>query len=413
MITKEEMYLLRELAKQYKELAVLPEQKEHRDRARNINSLVPERPVVWIDEIPWHEMDIDGQLQLRCQDAFARDMEKFFRQTLYRWQHIRADMVIEDFYSINKAFSSTGLGVEVADETIAVDDHNNIVSHHYIDLLDTEEKLAQFHNPIITPHPAQDSESVALAEEILNGILPVKLRGSLVYFAPWDQICFYRGVEPILIDMMDRPEFLHKIIDKFVSMEQFRLNQMEEYGLLDYDTQDLHCTPPYVNDLPGADYDGGKVLMKHTWFRTMAQMFSGISPAMHEEFDLAHTRVLAEQFGLTYYGCCEPLHDRIDMLRKIPNMRKIGVSPWADVRKSAEAIGGDYVYAHKPNPAFVSGDWNSAAVEKEITDVILACKEHGCAYEFVLKDISTVSYKPQNLIEWNRLVQQIIDRHYR
>ena len=100
------------------------------------------------------------------------------------------------------------------------------------------------------------------------------------------------------------------------------------------------------------------------------------------------------------------------MLKKIPNMRKIGVSPWSDVRRSAEEMGGNYVFARKPNPALVSGVADSEVIRAEIRESILACRENGCAYEFVLKDISTVSGRPGNLIEWNRAVQETIDEYY-
>jgi len=55
---------LRELAEKYMEIAMLPEQNERRERARDINDLKPTRPTVWIDEIPWHEIDKDGNLKM-------------------------------------------------------------------------------------------------------------------------------------------------------------------------------------------------------------------------------------------------------------------------------------------------------------------------------------------------------------
>jgi CRISPR/Cas system CSM-associated protein Csm5 (group 7 of RAMP superfamily) len=92
-------------------------------------------------------------------------------------------------------------------------------------------------------------------------------------------------------------------------------------------------------------------------------------------------------------------------------MRKIGVSPWADVRSSAEQIGGAYVFARKPNPANVAR-FSKEAVEKETVETIEACRENKCPYEFVLKDISTVNNCPQNIIGWTKTVMETIDRYY-
>ena len=83
-ITKDQE-LLRELAKQYRELAEQDVNRERRDRLRAVNDLhTGLRPGVWLDELPWHELDADGSLTLRCEDSFARQMEQFFRRALFR-----------------------------------------------------------------------------------------------------------------------------------------------------------------------------------------------------------------------------------------------------------------------------------------------------------------------------------------
>jgi hypothetical protein len=212
--------------------------------------------------------------------------------------------------------------------------------------------------------------------------------------------------------MMDRPEFVHKTIAKFTEIGLARYAQMEAQELLDFNISALHCTPPYCDELPAKDWDGGKVRLKDIWFRGMAQPFSSASPEMQDEFDLQYMRRLMDKCGLSYYGCCEPLDRFIPYLKKVPNMRKIGVSPWANVRSSAEQIGGAYVYARKPNPANVARNFNKETVEKEIAETIEACMENKCPYEFVLKDISTVDGNPQNLIAWVNTVKETIDRYY-
>ena len=47
----------------------------------------------------------------------------------------------------------------------------------------------------------------------------------------------------------------------------------------------------------------------------------------------------------------EDLTNKIDMLRTIPNLRRIAVSPFANVRRCAEQIGTDYVMSYRPSPA--------------------------------------------------------------
>jgi hypothetical protein len=357
-------------------------------------------------------MNLDDELTLRCENEELRGMERFLRRSLYQWRHMQADMVLEDFYYVSKDYDSTGSGLRVRETTVAADQRNHIISHHYEDQLDTEEKLAGMRIPAITARPDKDEHRLALAAEVLEGILPVRLRGHGVYYAPWDDLSRLRGVEAILIDLAERPEFMHKTIARYNEIMTSQYEQMEAQELLDYNIQSLHCTPPYVEELPGPGYEGGAARFKNIWFRGMAQIFGSVSPAMHEEFELQYSRRLMDRCGLSYYGCCEPLDNKIDILKKIPNMRKIGVSPWANVRASAEAMGGRYVFARKPNPALVAGQFNEEEVRRETRETIEACLANKCPYEFVLKDISTVSYRPWNLFEWTRVVTRTIDEYY-
>ncbi len=403
---------LRELAKKYADIASMPFNKEIITRMQRTNDLTSGlRPTVLLDEIPWHEMNINGELDLICSTEEARHMERFFKQMLYRFKYIKADTVFYNFFPIMKSYSSTGIGLEVEEDVVKTDSSNNIVSHSYHDKLETYEALEQIKEPVLTAYKDKDELNVSMAEDVLGDILPTKLMGYQIYYAPWDQIPRLRGVEPILMDMYDRPEFLHDIIKKYTSNQESVLRQMEELDLLENELTTLHCTPAHSNDLPKLDADG-KVRLKNVWFRAMAQMFNTISPDAHEEFEMQYMRPLMAKCGLVYYGCCEPLHDRIEMLKTVPNMRKIGVSPWADLEMSAEKMGGGYVYARKPNPANVALNTDEAVIEKEIRETVEICLKYGCPYEFVIKDISTVSYKPQNLITWTNTVNKVLDSYY-
>ena len=145
----------------------------------------------------------------------------------------------------------------------------------------------------------------------------------------------------------------------------------------------------------------------------MAQTFSSISPEMHYEFDMQYSAPLAARCAYTYYGCCEPLHDRIDWLKKAyPNLRKVGVSPWADVEASAEALGGKFVLSRKPNPAHVARITDPDQIRAEITETVKACKKYGCPMDITLKDISTVNYRPENLMVWAETVSDVLDEYY-
>ena len=133
---------------------------------------------------------------------------------------------------------------------------------------------------------------------------------------------------------------------------------------------------------------------------------------MHDEFDIQYMKRALAPFGYVYYGCCEPLDQKIDILRQIPNLRKISITPWADIRNAARQIRKDYVISSKPNPDQLSlSVLNRPAVTSELSNILDACRENGCSVELVLKDISTVGGNPRCLFEWEKLAMELVENY--
>lgn len=405
-IDPKEILIVRELAKQYMEYAVSERHVRMRKRFQDTNDLKVVRPPLMIAEIPWHEMNMDGELDCVCQDERLHVMEEFFRRKLFYERHFHCDHHMEPVWTMRRKCTSTGNGFTSSEKKLSVDPANHIVSHAYGDVLEDEASLEQYHDPVVTAYPEEDEQNKAFAESVLEGIMRVEFRSPCEYFAPWDVIARLRGVEPILIDIYERPEYLHKIIQLFVRSEEKEIEQKSALGLYDGSVPDLHCTPGDVTLPKDRSYSAG------VWFRTMAQMFSTISPDAHEEFDIQYSIPLSKRFAYTYYGCCEPLHDRIDKLKGYPNLRKVGCSPWADVEKTAEILGGDYVLSRKPNPANVAIATDPEQIRREISETARLSLKYGCPCDITLKDISTVGYKPQNLIIWAQTASAVLDAFY-
>ena len=407
MITQNDKTIVRELAKEYMSLVSTEKQAKMRQRARDTNDLKPVRPSVILDEIPWYQIDIDGELTCLCENEQARKVELHFRKMIYYMNHFKADNNFEPFFRVRRAFDSTGYGIDTKFANIKrTDDKNNIVSREIEDVFEDESALELMHDPVLTLRPDKDAKRMDFYTDLLADSIPIKLFGYGHYsFCPWDKIAYFRGVEPILMDMYDRPEYLHAIMDKFVSAANTELDFIEKHLDIDPDTTNMHCTPATIS---GKAEKG----LKATWYRGMAQALGVVSPDMFEEFEIDHIRPIAERFAYTYYGCCEPLDNKMDVVKKISNLRKIGCSPWASVEACAEQIGGNYVLARKPNPANVALKTDPEVIRKETEETVKACIKYGCPYELVLKDISTVSNRPENLITWAQTVSDVLDEYY-
>ena len=163
------------------------------------------------------------------------------------------------------------------------------------------------------------------------------------------------------------------------------------------------------DELPQADFDGEHVRLKDVWGMAAAQIFSEVSPAMHDEFAVTYEKQFLEPFGLTCYGCCEPLHKKIDILRKIPNLRRISMSPWIEPIEGAEKIGSDYIFSFKPNPAYLSTDrWDLDVCRQEMIAVLDACKANGCVSEYIMKDTHTCRGEPERYDQWTEMAMELV-----
>jgi len=401
--------ILRELARRVAEIAALPIQQETIALWKALNSLKPVRAMVMIDQIPWHEMDVDGELTLQTEDAFCRDIETQLRRTLYSWKHMRADMVVQPFVTIHKAIRGADFGVRVIEETAVTDPRNSVVGHRYIDQIKSEEDIMRIQVPNIVHNEGATKQAEERAREILDGILEVHMQGALPGFAPWDQIVQWRGPDNMILDMADRPDFMHRIIARLTDAHLSMLSQLEDKGLLGFGQGTIHCSGAFTDELPAPGFDTQRPRARDLWTFGMAQIFSTVSPAMHQEFEIDYAARWYARFGLGYYGCCEPLDKKVDIIRNLPHVRKISMSPWVDVEKGAEQIGRDFVFSRKPNPAFLAWDtWRPEAVEQDLRDTQEKCNRCGCPFEFILKDISTVHYQPQRLWEWVDIAMSVV-----
>ena len=404
--------VLRPLAERYCEIAHLDIQNERIERYYKTNAMEEVRPVVLIDEVPWGEIR-DDALMLRCEHEEQRQLEGRLRRALYQWDHFQVDLVIPQVFRVPKRIRSSGIGLEVRDVQIKGDTGAYIASHAYEDQLKTEEDLEALRLPVISYDGDGTERAAELAADVFSGLLDVRITGTYFAYNIWDAISEYRGVQNLLMDLAMRPDFMHRTAGKFMEIAAAIGRQYEELGLLDPDLILLHCTPACARELPAADFSV-KARLADVWGRCSAQIFAAVSPEMHDEFDLVYNQKLFGGCGLLYYGCCEPMDNKIDILRKrFGNLRKISITPWADPEIAARNIGRDYVLAGKPNPAFVNSPvFDPEPVKREMERYLDACGRYGTTCEFVLKDVSTIANNPDNLTKWADTVNGVIDRYF-
>jgi len=406
-IMKQDIAIIRELAKQVAEAAASPRQEERRRLWRGLNGLRPERPMVMIDQVCWHEMNVNDELTLLCQDKEMRAHELALRKILYQSRYFPVDFVVEDFINVDKAITGTKFDMKIDDNILISDTANDVVSHTYNNQFENMDDLEKLKTPVIVHDQAETARRIALAEELYGGIIKTRVIGAYPYTSLWDPINWWMGMENALFAIMDDEDLIWGIINRLVAGWMAVIDQLEAQDLMAPPQSTIHCTGAWSGELPQPGHNPDNYRAKDIWAWGLAQMLSTVSPAMHDTFEIQPLVPVFERFGLVYYGCCEPLDYKMDCVRRIPNLRKVSMSPWVNVERGAGAIGRDFVYSCKPNPAFLA-HFDEDTVRKELTGVVEACKRHGCPVELILKDISTVQYKPQNLWRWAEIAMEVV-----
>jgi len=417
-VTEADKKVLRSLGERLAEIAALPRHAETASSWRAMNGLKHVKPMVWIDEVPWHEMEVDDELRLQTTGEWSRYHEWEMRKLIYQWVHMPADMVVEPVVYSPLVVHNTGFGIAEDVDIAVTDEANSVVSRHFKIQIRDEDDLDKIKVPVVTHDAAASEQQYEQLSEIMDGVIEVKKLGAngfCFWFAPWDEMIRWWGVQEAMVDLYDRPEFVHKAIDKLVNAYCAMLDQFEEQNLLTLNNAYFRIGSGglgYTDELPPPDYDASRVRAKDLWGSGAAQIFSDVSPRMHWEFSLQYELRWMSRFGLTYYGCCDPLHRKMAILEKVPNLRKVSMSPWVNIDEAVANVASRYVFSHKPNPAvFAETTWNLDKARHDLKTVLDKAKAHACVVEVIMKDISTVRYEPQRLWEWAQMASELTEQY--
>jgi len=414
-LSQKDTEILRRLAG---EVAGIASKDIHKEKARlwtKLNDLKSERPMVWINEICWNEMNVNDELTLEAEQPWARDREDLLRKTIYQWKHLPADMVVSDFIACPLAIHSTDFGIIENVDIIKTDETSDIVSRHFNIQIKEPEDLEKIKMPIVTHNETATEYCCQAMCEVFEDIMPVRKVGQThIWFTPWDYLIRWWGIEAAMMDMVLRPDMVNAAVSKMVDAWMVELDQFEQMNLLSLDNTNERVGSGgygYTEQLPGEKYNPEHIRPHNMWGCSNAQIFSEVSPEMHWELALKHDMRWLESFGLTYYGCCEPLDKKIDIIRRIPNLRKISVSPWCDIDRAIDEIGADYVVSYKPNPAILAvSQWRPEKARADIRQMLKKAQDR-CHIEFIMKDISTVRYEPQRLWEWAAIAMEEVENY--
>lgn len=402
-VSPREKSILRGLAAKVAALAARPVEQEKKKLWTLHNDLQITRPLIFCDpENGWNE--IIPQEELRCEDPLLRVWEMGFRKEIFWAEQLLDDRVIEGFFDVPYHYSDAGYGM--AEQVIRTDERGSYRYDSPIKEYELDFPRLRFSDVAIDEE--QTRRVRGLAEEIVGDILTVRMKGLWWWTLgmTWDFIKL-RGLENLMTDMLLHPVWVHRMMDFLCRALHRKLDFLESQGLLFLNTGGSYVGSGgfgWTAQLPAEGYSG-RVRTMDMWGFAESQETVGVSPAMFGEFIFPYQRSVLERFGLNCYGCCEPLERRWMYISTIPRLRRVSVSPWADVKKMAEFLGNRYIFSLKPSPVPLAQPvLDERTVRQELRVALQAARD--CRVEVIMKDNHTLGNNPWNAIRWVRLARE-------
>lgn len=420
-ITQKDIERLRELGRQVAEIAADPLQQKHIKIWKSVNDFHMKRPALLARDYPYFMLQYEDELVTTIEDEYFQIVEADLLLKIYEWKHMRLNRVILPEVRCHVVVTDPHFGL---DETSV--NANNITQQsenavstavHFDRIIDTEEDIQKIQWPQVDYDEKATMERYALMKEIFDGILEVRLYG-IDYFkcVPWDDLLTWMNIERGMYDFALNPEFMHKAMRHYMDCTIARAKRYEELGLITSNNTNTFVGPGgygYTDTLPGPTATGIGGRLKDNWGDCADQIMTSVSPAMCQEFAFDYEKEWASLFNYVYYGCCERLDNKIDGLKTLGNLRKVSMSPFANLEAGMEKIGDSIVVFFKPNSNYLTTDtpcWD--LLEKELVDACTWAQKYGCHLEIIMKTIITLRGEPQRLWKWCDLATQVIDRFY-
>ena len=405
-LSLEERSYLRSLARRVAEVAAKSEQEEKRANWYRHNALGKGRPLVLLfPENAWEE--ILPEKLMRVQDPFWKNQEWYLRHLIYRDAHFADDFVVEPELVLPLVVRRGSWGASAVVHRPAEDK-----GAYKIDppIRDPDDIRKLTHPTVIVDEDATERFRSALSD-VFGDVLSVRVDCLPSIANLIGEAAALRGIDQLMIDMYDRPAWVHELMGFLADGVLAELKYLEGGGYLTLNNRGHYNDAGglgYSRELPAPDYTGHRVRLRDLWGYGVAQEMVLVGPAQHKEFLLDYQVRILKQFGLNAYGCCEPYTHKFDMLQSIPRLRRVSVSPWCDIEVAAEHLADHCIFSWKPNPAMLVGTFDADAIRAYIQRTLLVAKD--CILEMVLKDTFTVEYHPERLDTWARIAREEIDK---
>lgn len=413
-ITAEERRHLRELAARQAEIASLPVMEKRRSLWYGINDGRPGAiPGIIVDTATFRREFLPEGV-FCCETPAAREIESQLLKNVRNHELIDDDKVIPDVFDINWVVEIDEFGFEVEIEP-AVNREGRIAGRRFVHPIKDIERDVGILKPAVCSVDREKTMAwKEFCEDVMGDLLEVKISSGVFGGANLTyRMVKLMGMEAFFTAMFDCPEQVHRLMG-FLRDNALRVMRWaESEGLLRVNNRNgttSASSPNFTTRLPAREIGNGPVKLCDMWGAADSQETVGVSPRMFAEFCYPYYRDVCEPLGLLYYGCCEPVHGLWEIIKNLPRLTKIAISPWCDEDFMGEALKGlDIVYSRRPDPALlgVSPRLDEEMWKNSIKKTLEAAR--GLKVEFLIRDVYTVHNDIQKVNRAVKLARQTVE----
>ena len=157
-----------------------------------------------MDQIPWHEMDIDGFLVNQVEDPYWRGVETMLRRTIYRFEHMPVDMVVEPYIVLSRPITYDLFGMRAQVNTVSLDQKNDVVASILRIYFKMKRTSKRYRHQQPRCGVEEEKQIIQEAEVLFQGLAPFYMAGMNVNLGLWDVVTHWMGIEICFIELMDR-----------------------------------------------------------------------------------------------------------------------------------------------------------------------------------------------------------------
>lgn len=398
VLPENERIYLRELAKRQAEIAALPIMARRKQQWTDMNDGKPGTRPPFAIETWTFDRDFMPASIFTCQSDLGRRLESGFLRHIRHHEILQDDHVCPDTIDMGWHVWCDPFGIDI--KTDYVKDSEGVITGYHFNcpITDLCDGFDMVKPATFGVNRESTLEEQHFLKETFGDIMPVVMRsGTYGNNYLTQSLMRLMSMETFFMAMYDCPEQLHALMGMLKDNAKRMARWAEAEGLLELNNGN-ECTCGtcfnFTTLLPTQDVEPGTVKLSDMWSGMDSQETVGVSPELFHEFCFPYYKELAELYGLVYWGCCEPADPIWETsLCKLPNLKAVSISRWADQQYMADALAGTgIIYSRKPDPNLLGVDvqLDEDAWAKEIRTTLELTDGKNIPVEFIVRDVYTM-----------------------